>query len=266
MNLEPTGERMIVEHYRSSVEDYVIYLMHIATYRFAESYTSGKRILDYGCGSGYGSAWIARSAASVTGVDVAADAIAHAQREYQAPNLSFHQIDPRAPLPFADNSFDTVLSFQVFEHVADTAHYLDQIRRVLVPGGHLVLVTPDRSTRLLPFQKPWNRWHLTEYSADSLTNKIRAHFASVELLRMSGRQDVIGVELRRCRRMKWMALPFTLPILPDRVRVAMLNLVHALRSRRAGATGELAFDFDESAIAIGKDAFPSLNLVAIATN
>lgn len=266
MKLEPTGERMILEHYKSSPEDYVIYLLHIATYDFAERYTHGKRVLDYGCGSGYGAARIARSAAHVTAVDVAQDAVDYASSQYQADNLEFKRIDPSAALPFADASFDTVLSFQVYEHVEDTERYLSEIRRVLAPGGHLVLVTPNRSTRLLPFQKPWNRWHLKEYDAQRLGSQVRQHFPAAEMLHMSGRRDVIDIELRRCNRLKWLALPFTLPFIPDRMRVAMLNAVHSVRDRTKMPGPALQFDFDESVISIGKDLSPSLNLIVVAKN
>lgn len=265
MNLEPTGERMILEHYRSSPEDYVIYLLHIATYDFAERYTAGKRVLDYGCGSGYGAARIARNAAQVDAVDVAQDAIDYARSQHQSDNLRFQRIDPVRPLPFADASFDTVLSFQVFEHVQDTEGYLSEIRRVLAPGGTLVLVTPDRSTRLLPLQKPWNRWHLKEYDSAGLRRRIERHFPAVKALNMSGRRDVIEIELRRCNRLKWLALPFTLPFIPDRARITMLNAVHAVRDSGAKPARVLQFDFDESAISIGEGLSPSLNLIMVAS-
>lgn len=264
MKLEPTGERMIVEHYKSSIEDYVIYLMHIATYRFAEPFAQGKRVLDYGCGSGYGSARMASIAASVEAVDVAEDAIEHARTQFPVENLHFRSIDPAAPLPFADASFDTVLSFQVFEHVTNVDHYLGEIRRVLAPGGTLVLVTPDRSTRLLPLQRPWNRWHVKEYSGDSLAATMRRTFPDVQMLQMSGRRDVIDVELRRCDKIKWMTLPFTLPLYPDALRVRLLNMVHSLRGRSQATSAPREFDFDESVIQIGPDLRPSLNLVAVA--
>jgi len=265
MNLEPTGERMILEHYTSSPEDYVIYLMHIATYRFAEQFTRGKRVLDYGCGSGYGAAQIAQTARSVDAVDVAPDAIAYAQSEFKGENLRFAVVAPDKPLPFPDASFDTVLSFQVFEHVDDTAHYLSEIRRVLAPGGQLVLATPDRSTRLLPGQRPWNRWHLHEYSRAELASVLRRHFREVQVLGMTGQRELIDIELRRCNRIKWLSLPFTLPLLPDRLRVAALNAVHRVRGPgvgRKGAPQALPYTADDIEIADG--VAPSLNLVAVA--
>jgi SAM-dependent methyltransferase len=266
MKLEPTGERMIVEHYKSSIEDYVIYLMHIATYQFATQFVRNKRVLDYGCGSGYGSAKMAEFALSVDAVDVAEDAIVHARSRFPGKNLRFRSIDPAKPLPYADASFDTVLSFQVFEHVTDTDRYLTEIRRVLAPDGILLLVTPDRSTRLLPMQRPWNRWHVKEYSAGSLAAILRRVFSDVQMQQMSGRRDVIDVELRRYNKIKWLTLPFTLPIIPDALRVRLLNMVHSLRGRPEATSAPLEFDFDESSIQIAPDIHPSLNLVAIARN
>lgn len=263
MNLEPTGERMIVEHYHSSPEDYVIYVMHIATYNFAEQFTEGRRVLDYGCGSGYGAARISKNAAHVHAVDVADDAIAYASEHYAADNLDFHCCAPDSRLPFPDHSFDTVLSFQVFEHIEETAHYLSEIRRVLLPGGHLLLVTPDRSTRLLPFQSPWNRWHIREYSTNSLRRALNSVFPDVQIQHMSGRQDVIAIELRRCAKVKWLTLPFTLPFVPRFLRVKLLNVLHTLKSERESSGSSQHFDFDESHITIAPGAQPSLNLVAV---
>jgi SAM-dependent methyltransferase len=265
MKLEPTGERMIMEHYKSSPEDYVIYLLHVATYRFAEQFTHGKRVLDFGCGSGYGSAQIAQTAAHVTAVDVAEDAVAYARTQFRRDNLQFRAIDPTARLPFDDASFDTVLSFQVFEHVLDTAHYLREIRRVLAPQGQLVLVTPDRSTRLLPLQRPWNRWHVHEYGKRELAGTMARYFDRVDVLGMTAKAEMIDIELRRCNKVKWMTLPFTLPIMPDSWRVAALNAIHRLRGEgaRGGEPREYPFTVDD--VRIAADAAPSVNLVALAS-
>jgi SAM-dependent methyltransferase len=264
MGLEPTGERLIVEQYQSTIEDYVVYLMHVATYRFAEPFAQGKRVLDYGCGSGYGAARIAETACDVQAVDVDEDAIAHARQAFPRANLAFARVDRGDRLPYPDRAFDAVLSFQVLEHVSDVTHYLSEIRRVLAPGGCLVLATPDRAVRLLPLQKPWNRWHVREYSARTLRGSLSRFFDHVEILQMSGRRDVIDVELRRYRRLKWLTLPATVPVIPDRLRVWLLNALHALRDAKGRPANPRRFDFDESVIVIGPGLEPSLNLVAVA--
>ncbi|HJW46449.1 MAG TPA: class I SAM-dependent methyltransferase [Lysobacter sp.] len=256
---------MITDHYKSSAEDYVIYLLHIATYRFAEKFTNGKRVLDFGCGSGYGSAHIAEGARSVTAVDVAEDAIAYASNTFARGNLEFRAISPTKRLPFDDASFETVLSFQVFEHVENPAHYLSEIRRVLAPGGTLVLVTPDRSTRLLPFQRPWNRWHVREYGEGELSRLLSRHFEHVDVMGMTAKRELLDIELNRCRKVKWMSLPFTLPVMPDRWRIRALNAVHRLRGPGVAAGAAREYPFDVSDIRIEKGASPSVNLVAVAS-
>lgn len=264
MELEPTGERMILDRYQSSPEDYAIYLMHIATYRFAEPHARGKRVLDFGCGSGYGAHLIAETAASVIGVDVADDAVAYARSHFVRDNLSYQRVSADGNLPFAEGSFDTVLSFQVLEHIREPARYLASIRRVLATNGKLVLATPDRSTRLLPLQRPWNRWHVREYSATELEHLLSCYFAKVDVMGMTASGSLLSVELRRARILKWLSLPFTLPFYPDRLRVKLLNLVHRVRGPGVSSGESQSYPWHVSDVKIEKGAKPSINLVAIA--
>ena len=263
IKLEPTGERMIMEEYHACAEDHLIYVMHMSSYKFARHYTEGKRVLDFGCGSGYGSASIAETARSVQAVDVAQDAVDYAKANFSRPNLFFTRIAPDAQIPFADESFDVVLSFQVFEHVKNTNFYLHEVRRVLVPGGRLILITPDRSTRLLPLQQPWDRWHLREYSQGELRRILRGFFPQSEVMGMSGRPDVIDLEIRRCRRIKWLTLFCTLPLTPHTLRVAALNTIHRYRGRGGTAKPSRAYDFSEDDIYIAPNAAPSVNIVCV---
>lgn len=267
--LEPSGERVIEDAYHRSIGAYVIYIMHAASYRFAEPYCQGKLVLDLGCGSGYGSARIASVASAVTGVDVAADAIAFAKARYAAPNLNYRQVVADAALPFEDASFDVVLSFQVIEHVVDEASYLQEARRVLRPGGVLLLITPDRQHRLLPRQRPWNRWHLREYSAESLVTLVSPVLDIESTLRMGAARDIADIELRRYRWTKWVTLPVTLPFLPESLRRRGLDLLHRIKGQGKAVQAEAGeargdFGFDESAITIATDAPHSLNLVLVA--
>jgi 2-polyprenyl-3-methyl-5-hydroxy-6-metoxy-1,4-benzoquinol methylase len=149
MQLEPTGERMIEEFYLDSPQNYLIYLFHIATYNFALAQVAGKRVLDYGCGSGYGTHYVAASCESIVGVDIADDAIEYANSHYKSDNLAYKRIAraDEAPLPFGDAEFDVVLSFQVIEHIRDVAPYLSPVEYLFV---QLRIVQPDYSPHRSP--------------------------------------------------------------------------------------------------------------------
>lgn len=268
MQLEPTGERMIEEFYQRSPEDYLIYLFHTATYNFARSYVTGQRVLDYGCGSGYGTHQIAAFCDSIVGIDIAEDAIEYARTHYQADNLRYDCIESVdcGPLPLADATFDTVLSFQVIEHISNVSPYLAEIHRVLKPGGVFVCATPDRSTRLLPGQKPWNMWHVREYDALGLAQTLAPYFSALELKQMGGQPQVLEIELHRTRRLMWLTLPVTLPFVSEQIRVGALKLLKRIagqrRNRLALIRGD--FPFDESALMIAEGVTPSVNLIAVA--
>ena len=126
----PTTERMTVDAYQSTLGDYLIQLIHVATYHFAKRFTTGRRALDFGCGTGYGTHSLAETAASIIGVDISSESIPAARAVFSAPNVDFRVIEPvqDAPLPFADDSFEVVSSFQVIEHIVEVDAYLSEIR------------------------------------------------------------------------------------------------------------------------------------------
>jgi SAM-dependent methyltransferase len=100
----------------------------------------GDRALDLGSGEGAFTAVMAEAGAQAVGVEVAQAALARARARH--PQLDFRLAPIEGPLPFADNGFELVWSSEVIEHVADTARWLSEVRRVLVPGGRLLLTTP----------------------------------------------------------------------------------------------------------------------------
>ena len=265
--LRNTGERVIPEEYRDSPASYLVYLTHVATYRFCAPYVENRRVLDFGCGTGHGTAEMAAVCASVVGVDVSPQAIEYARSRYPSPKVRYRVI-PRIevePLPFEDHSFDVVVSIQVIEHVSEADAYLAEAKRVLRRDGVLIVATPDRSTRLLPKQRPWNRFHVREFSEAALATLLARHFRAVEVLRMSGTPDVIRGELERTRRLKWLTLPFTFPLAPEWYRSAGLRLLSAVDRARSGRrrTGELAPWPNERDVSIGRDLSPSINLVTV---
>ncbi len=106
-----------------------------------EQLKPGDRVLDLGSGAGDFTAEIAGAGAQVLGIEVAEAAIARARARH--PRLEFRPAPVDGPLPLEDASFDLVWASEVIEHVADTARWLSEVRRVLAPGGRLALTTPS---------------------------------------------------------------------------------------------------------------------------
>ncbi len=100
-------------------------------------------MLDAACGEGYGSFLLARTAARVTGIDVAPAAIEHARARYARPNLAFAPASVTA-LPLPDASVDVVVSFETVEHLREQDAMIAEFRRVLAPDGVLVISSPNR--------------------------------------------------------------------------------------------------------------------------
>ena len=94
-----------------------------------------------GCGTGDFTAAMARAGADAIGVDVAEAALRRARSRH--PGVEFRLVPLDGPLPFEDGSFELVWASEVIEHVADTARWLSEVRRVLAPGGRLLVTTPS---------------------------------------------------------------------------------------------------------------------------
>jgi ubiquinone/menaquinone biosynthesis C-methylase UbiE len=107
----------------------------------------GERVLDLGCGEGTFTGAIVAAAGpegSVVGAEVAEAALARARaRLPELPDATWRLVELDGELPFADGAFDVVWASEVIEHVADTARWLSEVRRVLAGGGRLLLTTPD---------------------------------------------------------------------------------------------------------------------------
>ncbi|MGH3664994.1 MAG: class I SAM-dependent methyltransferase [Egibacteraceae bacterium] len=152
---------------------------HVAAYRFAAARCRGLRVLDAGCGEGYGAAIMAESAAEVVGVELVADVAAHARAAY--PDVGFVPADV-CDLPLDDASFDAVVSLQVVEHLPDPGRFLAETARVLRPGGQFVCATPNRLTFTPDTDTPVNVFHAREYDPGELVGALAQGFAVDELL------------------------------------------------------------------------------------
>jgi SAM-dependent methyltransferase len=199
--LRKTGERLVPTDIQRA-SDYIQFLRHIFPYHFVEkeirSLANTDRVLEVGFGAGYGTPILAGVCGSVVGIDVEQQAVDHASSEYAEPNVSFKLYDGTT-IPFDDNSFDIVVSFQVIEHVVDDAHFVGELCRVLKPGGRLYISTPNRLTRLEPGEKPFNRFHVREYSPDQLKFLLEGQFYKVAMMGISATQEIHSIEASRVK-------------------------------------------------------------------
>lgn len=167
-----SGERFVPELHRgTSLEP-----EHHARYRWAAPLVGGRTVLDAGCGVGWGSALLAQRAADVTGVDRSNLAIDEARRRHG--DVAQFQLGDLCRLPFEDATFDAVVSFEAIEHVADTELALDEMRRVLRPGGLLLISSPNRGV-----YPDGNPFHLRELTSAELAQSLQRRFARVAVYR-----------------------------------------------------------------------------------
>lgn len=211
-------------------------LMHLKAYDEALPYAAGKDILDVGCNTGYGTLAYLNVARRVVGVDVSPAAIEVA-RAY--PGAAEFSVIDGITLPFADDTFDVVTSFQVLEHILDPAPYLREIARVLRPGGVVIFTTPNAATRLDPGMTPWNRFHVREYLADELQELLRGFFPQVRVRGMFGTPTLYETEIARVdkARVRIRAREGALQARAEReaARAAALAAAEAARAEREAA-------------------------------
>lgn len=171
VKMEYTGERMVPED-----ADMNTFWEHIYRYRFALPYVHGNRVLDIACGEGYGSAALLQSGAtSMTGVDISAEACEHATRRYGITT----KVGNARNIPLDDKSVEVVVSFETIEHTDNPDQFMDECARVLVPGGKLVISTPNLDSRDSDNQV--NPFHLKELGAEEFFSLLKARFCRVEI-------------------------------------------------------------------------------------
>ncbi|HLR51353.1 MAG TPA: class I SAM-dependent methyltransferase [Candidatus Avamphibacillus sp.] len=161
--LEDTGERVILE--KMNIMSSML-IEHLARYHFASQFAEG-RVLDFACGTGYGTHIIAKKCkekvSEVIGVDKEKEALKYAEHTYYHPKSTFKQTDVADKnTPEQLGKFDYIVSFETLEHIQDEKQFLDNIYEMLYPGGTLILSTPFGEGRGKPCKNPFHVHQLTE--------------------------------------------------------------------------------------------------------
>ena len=191
---------------RETTEDVVMGLYHRYSYEVAaRTLGPDDRVLDIGFGEGYASAILP---GAYVGVELDPDLVAHARARYAG---RFETYDGRH-LP--DGPFDLVVSFQVIEHVHDVDSWLTEIARV---ARRAMFATPNRIHRVHEGERPWNRYHVREFSAEELQRLLERHFGDVAVYGVCASPEIEAVELaryaraRRIAQLDRLALRYRLP-------------------------------------------------------
>jgi len=182
--LDFTGERAV-----EGLTPGRIWQDHTARYRFACAYVRGKSVLDIACGTGFGSRILLQAgAARVVGIDISEDAIRFAREKYEAPGLEFETGDVLS-IPYPQDSFERIVSFETLEHVKNPKRALEEMNRVLAPGGVLAISSPNRkltSPQKKKEEAPANPFHVTEFTVAEFREILDGRFEVLEFYGQRG--------------------------------------------------------------------------------
>jgi SAM-dependent methyltransferase len=182
--LEWTGERL------TTATTGQVEVEHLHRYFLARDLCRGLDVLDVAAGEGYGTALLAQVARSVVGVEISAEAVAHASGAYRGSNFRFLQGDARC-LPLDHASVDAVVSFETIEHFYEHDQFLAEVRRVLRPGGRFIVSSPERDV-YSPSGSNANPYHAHELSRAEFSALLCISFAHVRLM---GHRPILGSAL-----------------------------------------------------------------------
>ena len=169
-----TGERTLPD----VPEENYWFRRHLVVYEWIAGRVRGRRVIDMACGEGYGTAALARTAASVIGVDANPEAHEHARQRYRLENVRFE----RALVEAFSEPADAVVFLQTIEHLREPGGVLEHFRSLLSDGGSVFVSTPNVLT-LAPkgASRSDNPWHVHEYRLAEFERLCREHFSEVEL-------------------------------------------------------------------------------------
>lgn len=154
-------------------------------YEFAETFVKDKKVADIGCGTGYGTVHLAKFAKEATGVDYSAETLTESRKLYaDVANLNF--VDGKVPpIPLENESMDVVTAFQFIEHITNPVDFIQDVYRILKPGGVFLCTTVNAKMSLAR-----NPFHVFEYDFDWMERDFKKVFKNVEMLGLQGNEKV----------------------------------------------------------------------------
>jgi len=163
--------------------DNVIFQRHLIAYKEAANIVSGT-VLEIGSGEGYGMIELAPKSEHYIAIDKYETLISDELKV--SNNITFIQSEIPPLKEIENNSVDFVVSFQVIEHIKNDELFLQEIHRVLKPGGKAILTTPNIMMSLT--RSPW---HIREYTPEQMVEILKSSFDNYELKGVFGNDKVM---------------------------------------------------------------------------
>ena len=176
-DMEFTGERVV-----PSKTPQTVYKEHIDRYIFATGFVQSKEVLDVACGTGYGvGCMVENGARKVTGVDVSLEAVLYAWDWFGGGGRASFVCGDAVSLPFEEECFDVVVSFETLEHIRAYRKLLAECRRVLRADGLLICSTPNKRIFSPDVSRPPNPYHVKEFWPEEFVRLLGRCFCDIEL-------------------------------------------------------------------------------------
>ena len=232
----------------------------LKAYYVAKEYVNGN-MLEIGCGEGRGVGLLQNIVENYTAIDKISEVVNKLTVDF--PNASFEQMHI-PPIGFKDNEFDSIISFQVIEHIRKDSKYLEEIARILKPGGVALITTPNIKMSLSR-----NPWHIREYSAAQLEEICQPYFNKVEIKGITGNEKVMQYyeenkqSVNRLMRFDIFNLQYKLPATMLKIPYEFMNRLN--RNKLQDADNSLVASIRHDDYIVSDNADQSLDLLAILT-
>lgn len=212
----------------SNLSDNYVFQRSLLAYLKATEFIHG-RVLEIGTGDGYGIDIIADKATEFTTLDKhAQEAFAHIQKG----NVRFicQKFPQKNNSAFQSGQFDFVITFQVIEHIKKDKLFIKEIKRILKPGGQLIITTPNALMSLTR-----NPWHVREYTPDQFETLLSSYFNSVKKYGIFGNEKIMTyyeknkISVNRITRYDFFKLQYRLPRRLLQIPYDILNRINRHR-------------------------------------
>ena len=241
------------------VSDNPIHQRLLKAYYLAKPYIKGD-LLELGCGEGRGVEVLAPLCNNYLGLDKIGEVIDRLKSDYPALNFRQAVFPPFSGIP--NDAYDVIVSFQVIEHIKKDKQFLEEIYRVLKPGGKAIITTPNIKKTLTR-----NPWHIREYTPSQLEDLASSIFDKVQMKGVTGsdrlwdyyEQNKISVE--RITRYNIFNLQYRLPAPLLRIPYDILNRMN--RNKLKDQDNELVTTINQDDYLLSDDPDSSLDLFCI---